>query len=189
MNNVILNGQVVSGTAAVPMIGATVTLKNILSSDPITGERRTSTVGSTITDSSGRVQFSGTDAGKYDISATIGSRNYSLLDYEVKNNYLVNPGGTEELREGRTVVRSQETVGPSGLLFSNEYRRPFVELGNPLNPYPEPVEGSGFITNNYNNTLGDPVTQSTKMNKDIEDRTWLTNQDTQLVQSFIVKIV
>ena len=188
MSQVILNGQIVSGTSATPVIGATITLSQVLETNPITALRRTTSAGSSTTDSSGRVQFSGLSAGTYDVRAAVSTNNYDLFNVIVKNVDPVVPGGSQEVREGRTFLMSEVSVGVSGLMFPNEDIPAFTELGNPLDPRPETEYSNGWETTTYNNTLGDDKTFTVEKYKELDDRYFLDNQATQFSQSFIFRI-
>ncbi len=177
----IVNGKI-KNSQNLPVNNIAVELKIVKEQNTITGYRSTSIIATSSTDSNGLVQFSGVTAGLYDI---VVSGTYNLYNYAVKNEFIVPEGGSEVVREGRKVVRSEES---SSVLFSKE-NRPNVQLGYPMTTFTETVSGVGTVTNTFTNRLDDSLFSETlQLQVELDDRYIVQNQSTKLFQSFTFKL-
>ncbi len=165
---------------------ASVNLKAIKEKNNITGYRDTVSVDTGTTDDGGRVDFDSVEVGKYDIDIIVNGKTYTLFDYEVKNSYLVNPGGSEAATELRTFIRSEEHF--SGNAVSSE-PRPNVHLGYPLDEYAETFATVGTIVDKFADRLDDSLIQETILiGRETGDTYYRDNQNVKLVQIFTFKL-
>lgn len=182
----IVTGKILANNNSA-LVGVTVNLNAIKEANTITGYRDIVLVSTGTTDSDGLVQFSGVTAGKYDIHVVSGST-YKLENYEVKNSYVVVPGGSEFVEEQRTFVRSLETLAPSGIMASKE-PRPDVHLGYPLDEYAEQFYNVGTVSGNYVNPLNDdPFASVTMEQRNLSNVYFRGNQNLKAVQNFTFKL-
>jgi len=185
-----LQGRIID-TNNVALPGLTVDLKQVLENDNIRGIKTYQTTGTETTDGNGFVVFSGISSATYDAFVTHASGTFSLQNIIVKNEYPVVPGGTEALFESRTYIRSQETVGPSGIMVSNEITPVWIRTGSIDNAQPaESGVNSGYVTNYWEDRIDGTVYSGTlAMNKELGDRSYHSNQDTYQMQRFTLRIV
>ena len=185
MYETIVTGKIINKSGTIN--GVTVYLNAVKEQNSITGYRNVTPVFTGTTDGNGSVQFSGVTAGLYDVQVVSGSSFY-LYNYVVKNSYVVVPGGSEIVEENRTYVRSSETLAPSGILVSNEYR-PHVQLGVPMDEYRESANTLGIISGTYYNRLDEtPFSVVTLLQKEYGNSYWRGNQNVKLSQNFTFKL-
>ncbi len=135
------------------------------------------------------MQFSGVTAGFYDIQMVSGATTWNLYDYQVKNSFVVVPGGSEFVEENRTFIRSLDTLAPSGIMSSIQ-PRPNNKLGVPNKEYPELSYDTGSITTVYTNPFNESETFSavTQKNREYSDDYFRGNQNLKHVQNFTFKL-
>ena len=185
-----LQGRVINQTGT-GLSGLNVNLKKILSSDNIRGTKTYQNISTIATDGNGYVLFTSVAPSNYDVFVTHASGTFSLQNLNVKNEYPVIPGGTEALFESRTYIRSQETVGPSGIMVSDEVTPIWIRTGSINHAVPaESGQNAGYVTNVWENRIDGTLYSGTlMMSKELGDRSYHSNQDTLQMQRFTLKVV
>lgn len=170
-----------------PAINVPVQLYSFSSVDVRTGIRYTSPYQTAInTDTNGVVQFSGVDAGVYDVY--VSGSSYQMQNYQVKNSYVVVPGGSEFIEENRSFVRSSETLSPSGIM-ADATPRPNNQLGYPDNSYPESYYNVGTVSGNFVNRLDDShFTAVDVIQRNNSDVYYRGDQNVMLSQKFTFRL-
>jgi hypothetical protein len=134
----------------------------------------------------GFYQFTGINAGVYDITVVASGANYITQNYEVKNAYIIPIGESSVNEEGRLYIRSQETVTGAGVLTHNQ-------------TYPTgTITGTGYVTNSFNlafptptgtgNLFTETITESIGMAKQTGDRYYHSNQNTTFNQKVRISV-
>jgi hypothetical protein len=185
-----LRGRVVD-KASIGLSGLNVALKQLLEVDNIRGTRTYGTTTNKTSDGNGYVLYSGISANTYDAIVTHPSGTFSLYNIIVKNEYPVVPGSTEALFEQRSYIRSQETIGPSGIMTSAEQPPIWIRTGN-INYAPAAESGSnaGYVTNVWEDRIDGTLFSGTiQMQKELGDRAFHSNQSTLQVSSFTLKLL
>jgi len=110
----------------------------------------------------GVYQFTGLVAGLYDVSAIVSGVNYTTRNYEIKNSFLIPVGESSVAAEGRTYVRSEDTIqdvgagvlaqnhsNPTGTITSTGYVNEGFSLA-----FPTPTGTSSTLVTNFSETIG-----------------------------------
>jgi hypothetical protein len=187
---VFLKGRIIdksgNGIANLPVF-----VKTITSNDPIRGIKTTSTYASGTTGGAGDVMFSGVAANTYDIWTVHPSGTFKLENLVVKNEFIVVPGGSEAIYEQRTFIRSQDSVGASGIVAQYPLSPVWIREGN-IN-YARPAESginSGYVTNTWENRLDGTLYSGTvMMQKEFGDRQYHSNQNIFQTSTFTLRIL
>jgi hypothetical protein len=172
--------------------GISVALKRVVEVDNIRGTRTYSSAPFLApgTDANGYVFYSGISVGVYDAIAYHTSGTFTLYNIEVKNEYPVVPGGSEDLFENRSYIRSLESVGPSGIMVEHELTPIWPRYGSiDTAPPAESGQNAGYVTNVWEDRIDGVLYSGTlMMSKELGDRSYHSNQATQQVKSFVMRI-
>lgn len=122
-------------------------------------------------DGNGYTQFSGVQAGVYDIRI-INASGQSIFNYnyQVKNSYIVDPGGSAQAAESRFAVRSGEHIqgvsagiiarradNPMGTMYSNfQWSKQSISSGGVTignEPAAPLIQGTGTGVNQFQNPM------------------------------------